>query len=92
VREDTFRVYLYSSPLDNGQTFPSLGSRDKPAQNGDGSTDPLHRPQSTRWQGWQLARDRAGQEVFCNTQALRPDRSSVRQELEAWRHREGEVT
>ncbi len=28
-----------SSGLDNGQPFPSLGSRDKPAQNPDGSTD-----------------------------------------------------
>jgi hypothetical protein len=28
-----------SSGLDNGQTFPSLGSRDKPVQNADGSTD-----------------------------------------------------
>lgn len=29
----------HSSGLDNGQPFPSLGSRDKPAQNPDGSTD-----------------------------------------------------
>src|SRR5437868_2715777 len=28
-----------SSGLANGQPFPSLGSRDKPAQNADGSTD-----------------------------------------------------
>jgi len=28
-----------ASGLDNGQPFPSLGSRDKPAQNSDGSTD-----------------------------------------------------
>jgi hypothetical protein len=28
-----------ASGLDNGQPFPSLGSRDKPAQNPDGSTD-----------------------------------------------------
>jgi|SRR5580698_5440267 hypothetical protein len=28
-----------ASGLANGQPFPSLGSRDKPAQNGDGSTD-----------------------------------------------------
>jgi hypothetical protein len=36
---------------------------------------PLPRPQSTRWQGWQLARDRPGQGVFCHTQALRPHRA-----------------
>lgn len=35
-----------ASGLANGQPFPSLGSRDKPAQNADGSTD-LPRPQST---------------------------------------------
>jgi hypothetical protein len=28
-----------ASGLDNGQPFPSLGSRDKPVQNADGSTD-----------------------------------------------------
>jgi hypothetical protein len=28
-----------ASGLDNGQPFPSLGSRDKPAQNADGSTE-----------------------------------------------------
>jgi len=28
-----------ASGLANGQPFPSLGSRDKPAQNADGSTD-----------------------------------------------------
>jgi hypothetical protein len=28
-----------SSGLDNGQPFPSLGSRDKPVANGDGSID-----------------------------------------------------
>jgi hypothetical protein len=33
------------SGLANGQPFPSLGSRDKPAQNGDGSTDLYLGPQ-----------------------------------------------
>jgi hypothetical protein len=28
-----------ASGLDNGQPFPSLGSRDKPVRNADGSTD-----------------------------------------------------
>src|SRR5215472_9969503 len=41
---------------------------------------------------WQLARDCAGQGVFRHPQALRPDRSLLRQELEARRLREGEVT
>jgi hypothetical protein len=30
---------FYASGLANGQPFPSLGSREKPAQNADGSTD-----------------------------------------------------
>ena len=38
-----YQVTLYeaenASGLANGQPFPSLGSRDKPAQNADGSTD-----------------------------------------------------
>jgi hypothetical protein len=34
------------SGLANGQPFPSLGSRDKPAQNGDGSTDLYLGPQA----------------------------------------------
>jgi hypothetical protein len=35
-----------SSGLANGQPFPSLGSRDKPAQNADGSTDLYFGPQA----------------------------------------------
>ena len=35
-----------ASGLANGQSFPSLGSRDKPAQNGDGSTDVYLAPQA----------------------------------------------
>jgi hypothetical protein len=36
-----------ASGLANGQPFPSLGSRDKPAQNADGSTDLYLGPQAT---------------------------------------------
>src|SRR5271169_4903014 len=35
-----------ASGLANGQPFPSLGSRDKPAQNSDGSTDLYLWPQA----------------------------------------------
>lgn len=35
-----------ASGLANGQPFPSLGSRDKPAQNADGSTDLYLGPQA----------------------------------------------
>ena len=43
-----------ASGLDNGQPFPSLGSRDKPVQNADGSTD-LHlgpTPPAGREKNW----------------------------------------
>jgi len=35
-----------SSGLANGRPFPSLGSRDKPAQNADGGTDLFFGPQA----------------------------------------------
>jgi hypothetical protein len=35
-----------ASGLANGQPFPSLGSRDKPVQNADGSTDPYLGPKA----------------------------------------------
>ena len=80
-----------SSGLANGQPFPSLGlarqaSAERRRQHGH-----LPRPQSARGQSRQLARDCAGQGVFRHPQALRPDRSRHRQELEARRHREGEI-
>ena len=37
-----------ASGLANGQSFPSLGSRDKPAQNADGSTDLYLGPKAPR--------------------------------------------
>jgi len=46
-----------ASGLANGQAFPSLGSRDKPAQNADGSTDPLSRAQSSGREARQLVSD-----------------------------------
>ena len=80
-----------SSGLANGQPFPSLGSRDKPAQNADGSTDLYLGPKAPEGKARQLARDCAGQGVFRHPQALRPDGSCHQQELEAGRHRKGEV-
>ena len=41
-----------ASGLANGQPFPSLGSRDKPAQNADGSTD-LYLHRVLRYLQWQ---------------------------------------
>ena len=74
-----------SSGLANGQPFPSLGSRDKPAQNADGSTDLYLGPKAPE-ASRQLARDCAGQRLFRHPQALWPDRNRLRQELEARRH------
>ena len=72
-----------ASGLANGQPFPSLGLRDKPVQNADGSTALYPRAESAPGQGRQLARDRARQGVFRHPPALRPDRSRDQQELEA---------
>jgi Protein of unknown function (DUF1214) len=79
-----------ASGLANGQPFPSLGSRDKPAQNADGGTD-LSRPQRARGRSGQLARHRDGQRLLRNPAALWADRGGDQQELEAGRHRTGEV-
>ena len=45
-----------ASGLANGQPFPSLGSRDKPAKNADGSTDLSLGPKATCGQRRQLPR------------------------------------
>jgi hypothetical protein len=80
-----------ASGLAKGQPFPSLGSRDKPMQNADGSTDLYLGPNAPEGKaGNWLATvpDRGYFAIF----RLRPDRSRHQQELEAWRYREGEVT
>jgi hypothetical protein len=90
-------VTLYEAENDSGlansQPFPSLGSRDKPTQEADGSTDLYLGAQALAAdkQG-QLACHGAGQGVFRHSQALRPNRAGDQQELEARRHREGEMT
>ena len=80
-----------ASGLANGQPFPSLGSKDKPAQNADGSTEIFLGPQAPDGKTGQLARHRAGQRILRHHPALRPDRTRPRQELGPRGHREGEV-
>ncbi len=79
------------SGLANGQPFPSLGSRDKPTQNADGSTDLYLGPKAPEGQGRQLARDTSRQGIFRDPAALRAYRGGNQQKLEAGRHRNGEV-
>ena len=75
-----------ASGLANGQAFPSLGSRDKPAQNADGSTDVYLGPKAPEGKAGNWLCNRARQGLFCDPPALRADRSRPRQELEAGRH------
>ncbi len=81
-----------ASGLANGQPFPSLGSRDKPAQNADGSTDLYLGPTAPARQGAQLARDGSRQGLLRDPAALRPDRSRDQQELDSGRHRAAQVS
>jgi hypothetical protein len=51
---------LTASGLDNGQPFPSLGSRDQPAANADGSFDLYLGPSAPPGKGKELAEDSSG--------------------------------
>jgi hypothetical protein len=91
---DFWSVTLYeaenASGLANGQPFPSLGSRDKPLQNADGSTDlssgqKHHRGKRPTGSLPCLVRD------FRHHQAVRSDRGRHQQKLEAGRLRESGV-
>jgi hypothetical protein len=78
-----------TSGLANGQPFPSLGSRDKPMQNTDGSTDLYLGPNAPKARpatGSRLCRARDTSRSFGS---MAPP--SDQQELEAGRHREGGV-
>ena len=79
-----------ASGLANGQPLPSLGSRDKPAANADGSAD-IYLGSSARRETGQLAGDRARQRVLRHSQALRAYGSGHQQELEAGRHRTSQL-
>ena len=80
-----------ASGLANGQPFPSLGSKDKPTQNVDGSTDLYLGPKAPTGKEGNWLATGTWQRVFRHPPALRPDRTRPQQELEARRHREAEV-
>ena len=81
-----------ASGLANGQPFPSLGSRDKPAQERRRLDRPLSRPRSTGRQRGQLARHGSRQGLLRDPPALQPDGGGNRQELDARRHREDQLS
>ena len=81
-----------ASGLVNGQPFPSLGLRDTPAQNADGSTDLYLGPKAPKGKEGNWLATVPGQRILRDPPALRPNRSRDQQELEARRHREGEIT
>ena len=64
-----------ASGLANGQPFPSLGSRDKPAQNADGSTDLYLGPQAPEGKPGNWLATVPGKGLFRHPQALRPHRA-----------------
>jgi hypothetical protein len=75
-----------SSGLANGQPFPSLGSRDKPGQNADGSTDLYLGPQAPAGKAGNWLATVPGKGYFRHPQALRPHRDGDESELEAGRY------
>jgi len=81
-----------ASGLANGQPFPSLGLRDKPVQNADGSTDLYLGPKAPQGKEGNWLATVPGRGYFAILRLLRPYRSGHRQEMEACRHREGEVS
>jgi hypothetical protein len=80
------------SGLANGQPFPSLGSRDKPTVNADGSTDVFlgAKPPNGKQGNWLATVP--GKGFFGNSQALCTDRGCHQQDLEAGRYRKSQMT
>jgi len=81
-----------ASGLANGQPFPSLGSRDKPAQNVDGSTDLYLGPKAPDGKAGNWLATCAGQRLLRDSAALRSYRGRDQQKLEAGRRREGQLS
>ena len=79
-----------SSGLDNGQPFPSLGSRDKPVANADGSIDLYFGAKAPAGKEKNWMAIVPGRGLLRHHPALQPDRSSVRRLVEAKRPRGGE--
>jgi hypothetical protein len=72
-----------ASGLANGQPFPSLGSRDKPAQSADGSTELYLGPEPPAGKHGNWLRTVPGKALFRDPAALQPDRGGDHQGLEA---------
>jgi len=77
-----------ASGLANGQPFPSLGSRDHPVQNADGSTDLELGPEASPGKEKNWLAHRTGQRVLHHSAALRADRGGAHEDLEARRRRQ----
>ena len=80
-----------ASGLANGQPFPSLGSRDKPAQNADGSTDLYLGPKAPEGKASNWLATVPGKGYFAILRLYGPTEAAIEQELEAGRHRESRV-
>ena len=80
-----------SSGLDNGQPFPSLGSRDKPVANADGSIDLYFGAKAPAGKEKNWLATRSGPRLLRHHPALQPDRSGLRRLVETKRPRGGEV-
>lgn len=65
-----------SSGLDNGQPFPSLGSRDKPAQNSDGSTGLVFGPTAPKGKEGNWLRTVPGKSYFAILRLYGPTEAS----------------
>ena len=92
--ENFWSVTLYeaenaSGPA-NGQPFPSLGSRDKPAQNADGSTDLYLGPKAPDGKAGNWLATVPGRGYLAILRLYSPTTSN-RQELETGRHRKSSV-
>ena len=68
-----------ASGLANGQPFPSLGSRDKPAQNADGSTDLYLGPKAPAGKQGHWLATVPGKGYFAILRLYGPDRSRHQQ-------------
>ena len=66
-----------ASGLANGQSFPSIGSRDKPAQNADGSTDLYFGPESPEGKGSHRSATVPGKGYFAVLRLYGPTEAAI---------------
>jgi hypothetical protein len=80
------------SLLDNGQPFPSVASNTNLKPNADGSADLYFGPTAPKGRQRQLDQDRPRTRMVRRHASLCPHAGVLRQDVEARRHREGEVS